>query len=114
MNGILFFQALIIGILCYLGAVETPWLYGVVGGYYIFRKTTCCGTTNWYRLRRYTSRGFMWTCSSRCFYCKYAYGGHPVVKSPMPHTVVLDYPLATTKRSSSCSNVGNFIGQTFD
>ena len=43
MNGILFFQALIIGILCYLGAVETPWLYGVVGGYYILGRPLVAG-----------------------------------------------------------------------
>ncbi|GAV18891.1 PTS sugar transporter IIC component [Lacticaseibacillus paracasei] len=39
----LFFQALIIGILCYLGAVETPWMYGVVGGYYILGRPLVAG-----------------------------------------------------------------------
>jgi len=43
MNGILMLQSLLIGILCYLGAVETPWMYGVVGGYYILGRPLVAG-----------------------------------------------------------------------
>lgn len=30
----LFFQAVLISLLCYLGALGTPWLMGLTGGWY--------------------------------------------------------------------------------
>lgn len=43
MNSLLLTQALLVGILCYLGAVDTPWAYGVVGGYYILGRPLVAG-----------------------------------------------------------------------
>ncbi|MDF7638260.1 PTS sugar transporter subunit IIC [Lactobacillus sp. ESL0791] len=43
MNGLLFFRALLVGIFCYLGAVDTPWVYGVVGGFYILGRPLIAG-----------------------------------------------------------------------
>lgn len=42
MDSTLFLQALLTGILCYLGAVDGPWLYGVVG-YYILGRPLVAG-----------------------------------------------------------------------
>ncbi len=43
MDMVLLFQAFIVGVLCYLGAVETVWAYGVVGGYYILGRPLVAG-----------------------------------------------------------------------
>lgn len=36
-------QALLIGIFCYLGAVDVPWAFGVTGGYYILGRPLVAG-----------------------------------------------------------------------
>ena len=35
MDGSLFLPALLTGIFCYLGAIESPWLFGMSGGFYV-------------------------------------------------------------------------------
>lgn len=39
----LIFQALLVGIFSYLGAIQTPWLGGITGGYYIFGRPLVAG-----------------------------------------------------------------------
>ncbi|WEV50408.1 PTS sugar transporter subunit IIC [Lactobacillus sp. ESL0731] len=39
----LFFPALLTGIFCYLGAIETPWLFGMSGGFYIVGRPLVAG-----------------------------------------------------------------------
>ena len=39
----LIIQAVLTGILCYLGAVETPWAFGVTGGFYILGRPLVAG-----------------------------------------------------------------------
>lgn len=39
----LFFSALLTGIFCYLGAIETPWLFGMTGGFYIVGRPLIAG-----------------------------------------------------------------------
>ncbi|GFK22379.1 hypothetical protein WJ7_18420 [Tetragenococcus halophilus] len=39
----LLFPAILTGIFCYLGAVETPWLFGVSGGFYIVGRPLVAG-----------------------------------------------------------------------
>lgn len=34
METTLFIPALLTGIFCYLGAIESPWLFGMSGGFY--------------------------------------------------------------------------------
>lgn len=43
MNVTLLFQSFLIGLLCYLGAVDTPWAFGVTGGYYILGRPLVAG-----------------------------------------------------------------------
>lgn len=43
MSSTLLFQALLVGVFCYLGAVDTPWMYGVVGGFYILGRPLVAG-----------------------------------------------------------------------
>ncbi|MGX7417832.1 PTS mannose/fructose/sorbose/N-acetylgalactosamine transporter subunit IIC [Carnobacterium gallinarum] len=43
MNGALFLPALLCGIFCYLGAIETPWLFGMTGGFYIVGRPLVAG-----------------------------------------------------------------------
>jgi len=43
MNSSLFFPALLTGVFCYLGAIETPWLFGMSGGYYIVGRPLVAG-----------------------------------------------------------------------
>lgn len=40
---LLFFQATIISILCYLGALGTPWLFGLTGGWYTLSRPLVSG-----------------------------------------------------------------------
>ena len=42
MNNLLF-PALLTGIFCYLGAIETPWLFGMSGGFYIVGRPLVAG-----------------------------------------------------------------------
>lgn len=39
----LFWPALLTGIFCYLGAIETPWLFGMTGGFYIVGRPLVAG-----------------------------------------------------------------------
>lgn len=39
----LLLQAILTGLLCYLGAVETPWMFGVTGGFYILGRPLVAG-----------------------------------------------------------------------
>lgn len=39
----LIFQALLVGVFSYLGAIQTPWLGGITGGYYIFGRPLVAG-----------------------------------------------------------------------
>lgn len=43
MTGNLFFPAFLTGIFCYLGAIETPWLFGMSGGFYVVGRPLISG-----------------------------------------------------------------------
>ncbi len=43
MDTSLFWPALLTGIFCYLGAIETPWLFGMTGGFYIVGRPLVAG-----------------------------------------------------------------------
>ncbi len=43
MNMSLFLPALLTSVFCYLGAIETPWLFGITGGFYIFGRPLVAG-----------------------------------------------------------------------
>lgn len=43
MDVTLFIQAMLVGILCYLGAIETPWAFGITGGFYILGRPLVAG-----------------------------------------------------------------------
>lgn len=43
MNGTLLFQATLISLLCYLGALSTPWLFGLTGGWYTLTRPLVSG-----------------------------------------------------------------------
>lgn len=43
MDTSLFLPALLTGIFCYLGAIETPWLFGMSGGFYIVGRPLVAG-----------------------------------------------------------------------
>ena len=43
MDGSLFLRALLTGIFCYLGAIESPWLFGMSGGFYVVGRPLVAG-----------------------------------------------------------------------
>lgn len=43
MEGSLFLPALLTGIFCYLGAIESPWLFGMSGGFYVVGRPLVAG-----------------------------------------------------------------------
>lgn len=43
MDIVLFIQALLVGVFCYLAAVETPWAFGITGGFYILGRPLVAG-----------------------------------------------------------------------
>ncbi|MBM6675618.1 PTS sugar transporter subunit IIC [Olsenella uli] len=43
MDAALLFQALMCGLFCYLGAIQSPWLLGMTGGYYIVGRPLVAG-----------------------------------------------------------------------
>lgn len=43
MDGSLFLPALLTGIFCYLGAIESPWLFGMSGGFYVVGRPLVAG-----------------------------------------------------------------------
>ena len=43
MNGSLLLPALLTGIFCYLGAIESPWLFGMSGGFYVVGRPLIAG-----------------------------------------------------------------------
>src|SRR5690554_8058547 len=43
MDVTLFIQAFLVGLFCYLGAIETPWAFGITGGFYILGRPLVAG-----------------------------------------------------------------------
>lgn len=43
MNMSLFIPAVLTGVFCYLGAIESPWLFGITGGFYIVGRPLVAG-----------------------------------------------------------------------
>lgn len=43
MDGQLLLQSLLVGVFCYLGAIETPWLLGMTGGFYLVGRPLIAG-----------------------------------------------------------------------
>lgn len=43
MDSVLLFRAFLVGVFCYLGAIETPWLLGMTGGFYLVGRPLIAG-----------------------------------------------------------------------
>lgn len=43
MDVTLFIQAFLVGLFCYLGAIETPWAFGITGSFYILGRPLVAG-----------------------------------------------------------------------
>ncbi len=65
----LFFQAVLISLLCYLGALGTPWLMGLTGGWYTISRPLSIRFFNWTYFRRCHSGNYYWSRYSGSVYC---------------------------------------------
>lgn len=113
MNGILFFQALIIGILCYLGAVETPWLYGVVGGYYILGRPLVAGLLIGIVFGDIQAGVLCGLAVQGVFIASMHTGGTSSSEITYAAYGGIGLALATTKDPAVAVTLAIFIGQTF-
>ncbi|SUI68353.1 Uncharacterised protein [Serratia quinivorans] len=60
----MWFEATLIGILCYLGALSSPWLLGLTGGWYILSRPLVSGMLVGGYPRRCADRHYHRCCGS--------------------------------------------------
>ncbi len=73
MDTSLLIPALLTGIFCYLGAIETPWFFGMSGGFYIIGRPLVAGLLCGIAFGDIQGWCSLWLCSSSCIYCKFIY-----------------------------------------
>lgn len=65
----LFIPALLTGIFCYLGAIESPWMFGMTGGFYIVGRPLVAGLLVGLAFGGCSCRHLIWFGSASCVYC---------------------------------------------
>lgn len=113
MNGLLLIQALLVGVLCYLGAVETPWMYGVVGGYYILGRPLVAGFLIGLIFGDIKSGILCGLAVQGVFIATMHTGGTSNTEITYAAYGGIGLALATTKDPAIAVTLAIFIGQTF-
>ena len=113
MDMILLFQAFIVGVLCYLGAVETVWAYGVVGGYYILGRPLVAGFLIGLVFGDVQAGVLCGLAVQGVFIASMHTGGTSSSEITYASYGGIGLALATTKDPAVAVTLAIFIGQTF-
>ena len=113
MDMVLLFQAFIVGVLCYLGAVETVWAYGVVGGYYILGRPLVAGFLIGLVFGDVQAGDLCGLAVQGVFIASMHTGGTSSSEITYASYGGIGLALATTKDPAVAVTLAIFIGQTF-
>ena len=113
MDMVLLFQAFIVGVLCYLGAVETVWAYGVVGGYYILGRPLVAGFLIGLVFGDVQAGVLCGLAVQGVFIASMHTGGTSSSEITYASYCGIGLALATTKDPAVAVTLAIFIGQTF-
>ena len=113
MDMVLLFQAFIVGVLCYLGAVETVRAYGVVGGYYILGRPLVAGFLIGLVFGDVQAGVLCGLAVQGVFIASMHTGGTSSSEITYASYGGIGLALATTKDPAVAVTLAIFIGQTF-
>ena len=113
MDMVLLFQAFIVGVLCYLGDVETVWAYGVVGGYYILGRPLVAGFLIGLVFGDVQAGVLCGLAVQGVFIASMHTGGTSSSEITYASYGGIGLALATTKDPAVAVTLAIFIGQTF-
>lgn len=113
MDGSLFLSALLVSIFCYLGAVETPWLFGVTGGFYILGRPLVAGLLVGLAFGDVTAGVLCGLAVQAVFIANLSTGG--ATNSEITYAAYggIGLAMATTQEPAVAVTLSLFIGQTF-
>lgn len=109
----LLFQGLLVGIFCYLGAVDTPWMYGVVGGYYILGRPLVAGLVIGIIFGDIKAGVLCGLAVQAVFIATMHTGGTSNTELTYAAYGGIGLAMATTKDPAVAVTLALFIGQTF-
>lgn len=109
----LFFPALLTGIFCYLGAIESPWLFGMSGGFYIVGRPLVAGLLVGLAFGDVKNGILCGLAVQAVFIANLSTGG--ATNSEITYAAYggIGLAMATTKNPAIAVTLAIFIGQTF-
>lgn len=109
----LFFPALLTGIFCYLGAIESPWLFGMLGGFYIVGRPLVAGLLVGLAFGDVKNGILCGLAVQAVFIANLSTGG--ATNSEITYAAYggIGLAMATTKNPAIAVTLAIFIGQTF-
>lgn len=113
MEGSLFLPALLTGIFCYLGAIESPWLFGMSGGFYLVGRPLVAGLLTGLAFGDVQAGVLCGLAVQAVFIANLSTGG--ATNSEITYAAYggIGLALATTKDPAVAVTLSILIGQTF-
>ena len=113
METTLFIPALLTGIFCYLGAIESPWLFGMSGGFYIMGRPLVAGLLVGLAFGDVQAGVFCGLAVQAVFIANLSTGG--ATNSEITYAAYggIGLALATTKEPAVAVTLSVLLGQTF-
>lgn len=113
MESVLFISALLTGIFCYLGAIESPWLFGMSGGFYIVGRPFVAGLLVGLAFGDVQAGVLCGLAVQAVFIANLSTGG--ATNSEITYAAYggIGLALATTKEPAVAVTLSILIGQTF-
>ncbi len=113
MEGSLFLPALLTGIFCYLGAIESPWLFGMSGGFYVVGRPLVAGLLTGLAFGDVQAGVLCGLAVQAVFIANLSTGG--ATNSEITYAAYggIGLALATTKDPAVAVTLSILIGQTF-
>lgn len=113
MEGSLFLPALLTGLFCYLGAIESPWLFGMSGGFYVVGRPLVAGLLTGIAFGDVQAGVLCGLAVQAVFIANLSTGG--ATNSEITYAAYggIGLALATTKDPAVAVTLSILIGQTF-
>ncbi len=113
MDGGLFLPALLTGIFCYLGAIESPWLFGMSGGFYVVGRPLVAGLLTGIAFGDIKAGVLCGLAVQAVFIANLSTGG--ATNSEITYAAYggIGLALATTREPAVAVTLSILIGQTF-
>lgn len=109
----LLIPALLTGLFCYLGAIETPWLFGMTGGFYIVGRPLVAGLLVGLAFGDITAGVMCGLAVQAVFIANLSTGGATNSEITYASYGGIGLALATTKDPAIAVTLSILIGQTF-